>query len=151
VGERQLLCLARAILNRNRILVMDEATANVDMDTDAKVQSAIRANFTERGNTVIMIAHRLQTIIDCDQVIVMAQGRIAESGHPHELLCRYLGNNLSSSSSGSLVELAGAPGPGAAPPRDSLASMALETGPAMCLHLRRLASAAMDRTAREKC
>jgi ABC-type multidrug transport system fused ATPase/permease subunit len=51
---------------------MDEATANVDVDTDAKLQSAIRSNFTDLGNTVIMIAHRLRPVIDYDQVIFMA-------------------------------------------------------------------------------
>lgn len=83
-GERQLLCLARAILQDARILVCDEATANVDIATDAKIQRAIRERFA--GATVLMIAHRLNTIIDSDQVLVLADGRLLEAGHPHALL-----------------------------------------------------------------
>lgn len=87
VGERQLVCLARAILQRNSILIMDEATANVDMETDARVQETIRRQFTQ--STVIMIAHRLQTIIDCDKVLVLRNGIVVEYDHPHMLLQKY--------------------------------------------------------------
>ncbi|KAI8847273.1 P-loop containing nucleoside triphosphate hydrolase protein [Chytridium lagenaria] len=87
VGERQLICLARAILRDSKLIVMDEATSAVDMRTDALVQKAIRS---EDGlfatSTVLTIAHRLQTVIDFDKILVLNDGQIVEYGSPHELL-----------------------------------------------------------------
>lgn len=84
VGQRQLMCLARAILRNNKVLVMDEATANVDPHTDSLIQTTIRKNF--ESCTVLTIAHRLNTIIDSNKVLVMNFGEAVEFGHPHELL-----------------------------------------------------------------
>ncbi|CAD7092877.1 unnamed protein product [Hermetia illucens] len=84
VGQRQLICLARTILRENKILIMDEATANVDPQTDALILSTIRNKF--KDCTVVTIAHRLNTVMHSDRVIVMDSGRIIESGVPYLLL-----------------------------------------------------------------
>ncbi|KAJ3341071.1 Multidrug resistance-associated protein 1 [Gonapodya sp. JEL0774] len=86
VGQRQLLCLARAMLRDSNIVVLDEATASVDIETDELIQKTIREDDRFKGRTVITIAHRLNTIIDYDRVLVMDAGRIKEIGPPAELL-----------------------------------------------------------------
>ncbi|XP_025080220.1 multidrug resistance-associated protein 4-like isoform X3 [Pomacea canaliculata] len=89
VGQRQLICLARAILRHNRILLIDEATANVDPITDSLIQETIRSKF--RYCTVLTIAHRLHTVMDSDRVMVLSDGCIVQFEEPHLLLQRESG------------------------------------------------------------
>jgi len=84
-GQRQLLCLARALLRRSRILVLDEATSSVDSGTDKQVQDTIRSQFVDNGVTVITVAHRLDTIMNYDKVAVLGDGELLEYGAPREL------------------------------------------------------------------
>ncbi|KAL5119057.1 hypothetical protein ACEQ8H_002981 [Pleosporales sp. CAS-2024a] len=85
-GQCQLLCLARAMIRRSSILILDEATASVDVHTDALMQDIIRTEF--KHHTIMAAAHRLDTIIDYDAVLVLDQGKVLESDHPQKLLAR---------------------------------------------------------------
>ncbi|XP_063922476.1 multidrug resistance-associated protein 1 isoform X2 [Zophobas morio] len=84
VGQRQLICLSRALLRKTKVLVLDEATAAVDLETDDLIQRTIRSEF--KDCTVLTIAHRLNTIMDSDRVIVLDQGKIVEFDSPPNLL-----------------------------------------------------------------
>ncbi|KAJ3093774.1 hypothetical protein HDU97_009045, partial [Phlyctochytrium planicorne] len=83
-GQRQLLCLARAMARKSRVIVMDEATASVDPETDSRIQQTLREEFSDC--TVITIAHRLKTIVDYDRVIVLDAGQVVENASPFELI-----------------------------------------------------------------
>ncbi|EAQ92517.1 hypothetical protein CHGG_00752 [Chaetomium globosum CBS 148.51] len=85
-GQRQLVCLARALLKRPKIVVLDEATSAVDRGTDSNIQESLRKEFAAAGCTVLVIAHRLSTVADFDRVLVLEKGRVAEMGTPRELL-----------------------------------------------------------------
>eukprot|EP00301_Raphidiophrys_heterophryoidea_P005475 c12292_g1_i1.p1 GENE.c12292_g1_i1~~c12292_g1_i1.p1 ORF type:complete len:1600 (+),score=427.88 c12292_g1_i1:315-4802(+) len=115
VGQRQLMCLARALLRSSKVLVLDEATASVDVQTDALIQTTIREAFKAR--TMLIIAHRLNTIIDCDYVLVLDAGKALEFGTPRELLSR----------------------------SGVFASLVDDTGPAMARLLRSIAEGSVDR------
>ncbi|XP_059168823.1 multidrug resistance-associated protein 1-like [Physella acuta] len=84
VGQKQLICLARTLLRKTKILVFDEATASVDIETDDFIQKTIRTAF--RDCTVITIAHRIHTVMDYDRIIVLGQGKIIEVDSPSNLL-----------------------------------------------------------------
>ncbi|KAJ3294318.1 Multidrug resistance-associated protein 1 [Rhizoclosmatium sp. JEL0117] len=110
VGQRQLLCLARAMLLRPKILLIDEATASVDIKTDAAIQKALRSSFS--GSTILCVAHRLLTIIDYDRVLVLKDGQVSEFDTPDTLLKN---------------------------PDSLFSDLVNETGPEMAAYLKRLA------------
>ncbi|XP_075544162.1 multidrug resistance-associated protein 1-like isoform X5 [Dermacentor variabilis] len=83
-GQRQLVCLTRALLRKSKVLVLDEATSSVDLATDHLIKDTIHREF--RSTTVITIAHRLHTIMDCDKIVVLSAGEIVEEGSPAELI-----------------------------------------------------------------
>lgn len=82
-GERQLLCLARAFLRKNKLVLIDEATANIDSQSEVLIQKLMLEKF--KDCTVLMIAHRLNTVIRCDKVLVLDQGTVAEYGYTEQL------------------------------------------------------------------
>ena len=84
LGQRQLICLGRALLRKSKILVLDEATAAIDLSTDALIQETIRSEFSHC--TILTIAHRLNTIMDSTRVLVMDQGKVVQFDTPERLL-----------------------------------------------------------------
>lgn len=110
VGQRQLLCLGRALLKDSQVLVLDEATSNISNEMDSKIQETLRREMSHC--TVLTVAHRLHTVMRSDRIVVMDKGRIAEMGKPSELLSR----------------------------RSMLSDLVDETGPATAGHLRELAA-----------
>eukprot|EP00210_Caulerpa_lentillifera_P006269 g5988.t1 len=91
VGQKQLLCLARALLTDSKILAIDEATANVDCATDALIQNTLHSMTANKQKTLFIIAHRINTVLDCDLLLILDYGRLIEFGSPTELLSRYGG------------------------------------------------------------
>jgi len=85
-GQRQLLCLARALLSQPKIMVLDEAASTVDMQTDELIQRTLREQFA--NSTLIVIAHRLSTVVDFDRILVMNTGIVEEFGSPKDLMGR---------------------------------------------------------------
>jgi ATP-binding cassette subfamily C (CFTR/MRP) protein 1 len=86
-GQKQLVSLARALLTDSTVLVLDEATAAVDVQTDALLQETLRSDlFSNR--TIVTIAHRINTIVDYDVIVVLRRGEVAEVGSPEELIAR---------------------------------------------------------------
>jgi len=83
-GEKQLLCICRAALRKRKIIVLDEATANIDLITEQKIQKFMAEEFKEQ--TMLVIAHRLQTIIESDKVMVLGDGKVVEFDTPDQLL-----------------------------------------------------------------
>ncbi|RLO04300.1 hypothetical protein DYB28_002108, partial [Aphanomyces astaci] len=84
VGQRQLLCIARALLRKSKVVVLDEATANIDLETDRLIQHMIQDGF--HGVTRLIIAHRLETILDSDRILVLDAGHVVEFDAPPTLL-----------------------------------------------------------------
>lgn len=85
-GQLQLFCLARAILHRSAVVLLDEATSSVDSQTDMEIRHIIDEEMKDR--TVIEVAHRLEVVRECDVIVVLSDGTVQEVGHPEELLAK---------------------------------------------------------------
>ena len=85
-GQRQRIALARAILRKPRILLLDEATSALDVESEAQVQEAIDRLLASGGMTILVVAHRLSTVVNADKIVVMDQGKCVEMGKHHELV-----------------------------------------------------------------
>ena len=102
VGQKQLICLARALIQKTKIIVLDEATANVDLITDNLIQSTLRQKFFDNPDdrtTVLIIAHRIVSVIDADRILVMSEGTKKEYDHPFKLLAENDGDDSITSNS----------------------------------------------------
>eukprot|EP00834_Sanchytrium_tribonematis_P008600 NODE_1065_length_2359_cov_0.385841.p3 type:complete len:149 gc:universal NODE_1065_length_2359_cov_0.385841:1251-1697(+) len=86
VGQKQLLSLARALIKCSKLIIMDEATASIDSETDTKIQQTIRTEF--KDSTILCIAHRLRTVIDFDRIMVLDHGEIVEFNTPFTLIMK---------------------------------------------------------------
>ncbi len=102
-GQKQLVCLARAIINQSKVIILDEATANVDVETDAFIQKTIMKKF--KDCTVLTVAHRLITIANYDKVMVIDNGQVAEHNSPYELLVEKIGDNEITKQNGIFAEM----------------------------------------------
>lgn len=101
VGQRQLICLARALLRKTKVLILDEATAAVDLETDSMIQTTIRKEF--KDCTILTIAHRLNTIMDSTRILVLDKGKIGEFDSPSNLLANKQSNFYSLAKDARLV------------------------------------------------
>lgn len=89
-GQRQLIALARALVRKSALIILDEATSSVDFDTDRRIQNTIRSEFADV--TILTIAHRINTIIDYDRILVLDQGKLIEYDTPYNLITKQDGH-----------------------------------------------------------
>ncbi|CAH7687177.1 hypothetical protein PPACK8108_LOCUS21917, partial [Phakopsora pachyrhizi] len=99
-GQRQLLCLSRALLKRSKVIVMDEATSSIDPETDQDIQTVVREEF--KDCSILIIAHRLNTILDCDRILVLSDGKVVEFDTPSNLLTLEKGEEEKGSEEGTV-------------------------------------------------
>ena len=100
--------MARAVVRKTKLLVLDEATANVDLQTDNLIQQKLRSLFADC--TVVIIAHRLATIIDCDRILVVNKGKAEEFAHPYHLLAQKEGDETITNQEGRFAQMVMATG-----------------------------------------